>query len=163
MVAFSELGDFLDHLALLVHLDRIHAAVLASVFRDLDRLAESLVDLGDAGVEKVAETEQNGEVRAAIAQTFDDVVEGNIGLSKFVSELDGHVAIFVDAKETMPPSVDPIELCRFLGSPGWAGLGLRKLGGKSCGRRNHARNLHGAAEVSMGFRREIRRYRSCRT
>jgi hypothetical protein len=48
VVFFPKLGDLLDHLALLVDFNRINAPVLARVFRDLNRLVESLVDLSDA-------------------------------------------------------------------------------------------------------------------
>ncbi len=40
VILFPELRDLLDHLPLLVHLDRINAAILALVLRYPDRLAE---------------------------------------------------------------------------------------------------------------------------
>ena len=57
MVLFSEFGDLLDHLALLVYLDRVDPTVIAGVFHDADRLLEGFVNLGDTRVQQVAETQ----------------------------------------------------------------------------------------------------------
>ena len=60
VVLFAELGDFLDDLALLVDLDRVNAAIFAAVLGIFDRLAEGFVDFRDAGMQQIAETEENG-------------------------------------------------------------------------------------------------------
>ena len=128
VVFLPELGDFLDDLALLVDLDRIDAAVFAAVFGFLDRLAEGLVDFRDAGMQQVAETEEHGQVGAAVAQAVDDFEERDLGLGLVVLETNGDVAGFVDAEEAVAPGVDAIELGGFLGRPGVFGFALGWLG-----------------------------------
>ena len=72
---FPELGDFLDHLSLLVDLDRVNAAILAAVADFLDCPPEGNIDLGDAGVEEVAKAQQDGQGSAAILEALDDLRE----------------------------------------------------------------------------------------
>ena len=47
-VRLAELDDLLDHVALLVHLDRIHGRVAARVAELLDRAASKLLDASDS-------------------------------------------------------------------------------------------------------------------
>ena len=122
MIALSELGDLLDDLALLVDLDRIDAAVFATVFGFLDGLAERFVDLRDAGVQQVAETEENRKVGAAVAEAVDDFEERDLGLGFVVFKADGDVAGLVDAEEAVAPGLDAVEFGGFFGRPGVFGF-----------------------------------------
>ena len=77
MVAGAEGGDFFDHLLLLVDLDRIHAAKTTFVIQVGNGLIEAIVELFDAGVENVTESQQNGQIRAALTGSGDNVLQAN--------------------------------------------------------------------------------------
>ena len=60
----AELHDLLDHVPLLIHLDRIHGGVAAGVLELLDRLGEALGERFDARAQDVGETEEDGQLNA---------------------------------------------------------------------------------------------------
>ena len=144
VVAFAELGDLLDDLALLVDLDRIDAAVFAAVFGILDRLAERLVDFRDAGMEQIAETEEHRQVGASIAQAVDDFEERDLGLCLVILKAHGDMAVLVHAEEAVAPGFDTVELGGFLGSPDVVGFALGGFGGDGR-RRCHVKGYDGNA------------------
>jgi len=117
VVIFAEGGNFLDDLALLVDFDWVDAAVFPFVVEFLDGVAEGFVDFGDAGVEEVAEAEEDGHGGAAVVEAVDDVVEGDVFLAIAVFEADGDIAIGIDVEEVVAPCVDVIEVCGTLGVP----------------------------------------------
>ena len=69
------LDQLLDHVALLVHLDRVDAAVGALVVVLGDRLLERAAELLDAASQDVGEADQEREVEAAAAQVVDELLE----------------------------------------------------------------------------------------
>ena len=131
MILFAEFGDFLDDLALLVDLDRVNTAIFPAVFGIFDRLAEGFVDFRDAGMQQIAETEENGQVSAAVAQTVDDLEQRDFRLGFVIFKANGDVALFVHIKKAMPPSLDTVELGRFLRSPSAFRFALARFGGRN--------------------------------
>ena len=71
-VGRAEAGDLLDHLALLVHFDREHAAEGAAVVQSSDRAGEALVENRDLCVKKVFDAKEHRHLPAALAHSFDD-------------------------------------------------------------------------------------------
>ena len=73
VIARAELGDLLDRMLLLVHLDGEHAPVFALVAERGDGLAEGLVQQGDLGIKNVFDAQQDRHVVAAFAHAPDDL------------------------------------------------------------------------------------------
>ena len=71
----AEVEDLLDDVPLLVHLDRIDAAVAALVLVLADGGAEGVVDLADAMPEDVGEAEQDRQLDAAGLELVDQLLE----------------------------------------------------------------------------------------
>lgn len=66
MKARAELGDFLDRMLLLVHLNGEDAAVFALVAERGDGLAKRLVQQGDLRIKNVFNAQQDRHVVAAL-------------------------------------------------------------------------------------------------
>ncbi len=71
----AEVQHFLDDLALLVHLDRVDAAVLALVLVLVDRALEGAVDLAEPVLEDVGEANQDRHREAAQLQAIDQPLQ----------------------------------------------------------------------------------------
>ena len=69
------LDQLLDHVALLVHLDRVDAAVGALVVVLGDRLLERAEQLLDAGAQDVGEADQERQVEAAAPEVVDQLLQ----------------------------------------------------------------------------------------
>ena len=69
------LDQLLDHVALLVDLDRVDAAVAALVVVLRDRLLEGAEQLLDARPQDVGEADQDRQVEPAAAQVVDELLE----------------------------------------------------------------------------------------
>ena len=67
--------DLLDDVPLLVHLDRVDAAVLALVVVVADRVLERVVELADAVLEDVGEADEDRELDVALAQLVDELLQ----------------------------------------------------------------------------------------
>ena len=74
-VLLAEVEHFLDDLPLLVHLDRVDAAVLALVLVLVDRALERAVDLAEAVLEDVGEADQDRHREAAQLQPIDQPLQ----------------------------------------------------------------------------------------
>ncbi len=127
--------DLLDHLAHLVHLDRVHAEVAGAVGHLGDRLPERLVDLLHAGAEHVLEADHAGEADLPLLDVLDHVheVDGRAGLSHGV---DDDVPLVVHREVAGSPPGDVVVLGRALDGP--------------VGRRHRGRRV--AASVRNGHR-----------
>ena len=79
VVARAEVGDFLNHLLLLIDLDGEDPTVTALVAKVLDGLAEGLVQIGNLRIENVFHPEQAGHVVAPFLDAFDDLGNGHFG------------------------------------------------------------------------------------
>ena len=71
----AEVEHFLDHLPLLVHLDRIDAEVLAVVRVLRDRRLERVVDVAEPLPQDVAEADQDRQLDAAQLQVVDQLLQ----------------------------------------------------------------------------------------
>ena len=87
---------------LLVHLDRVDAAILALVVVLADGGLEGFVDLADAMAEDVGEAKQDRQLDAALLQLIDQLLQVDGLLGAFVG-VDGDVAPFVDAEIALAP------------------------------------------------------------
>ena len=77
MILAAIAGDLLNHFLLLVHLDGVNATIDALVFAFLDGGGEAFIELVDAPAQEIAETDEEGELGAALAEAFDDGGEGD--------------------------------------------------------------------------------------
>ena len=108
---------FLHHVPVLVHLDRVDAAVGALVVVLRDRLLERAAELLDAAAEDVGEADQEGEVEAPVAEVVHQVLEVDLrGAGSRRRHLD--VAGLVDGEEVTSPAVDVVKLDGILDRPG---------------------------------------------
>ena len=111
------LDQLLDHVALLVDLDRVDAAVAALVVVLGDGLLEGAAELLHAGAQDVGEADQEGKVEAAGAEVVDELLEVD-GRRAGPAGGDLDVAGLVDAEEVLAPTVDVVKLDRVLDRPG---------------------------------------------
>ena len=111
-------GDLLDHLLLLVHLDRVNTAVNALILRLGDRGGKTLVQFVDATAQQIAKTHQQRELRAALAQIMHDGCQRHgLGLG-LVLQIDDHIALPGDVEVSMSPFADAVEISGLFGGPG---------------------------------------------
>ncbi len=82
VVAFAVVGDGLNHLALLVHLDRVEGLVFCRVVVLGDGALEHTVDGGDASLEHIHETEQDRRLDLALDQVVNQgaQIDGILGV-----------------------------------------------------------------------------------
>src|SRR5206468_9857222 len=116
-ILFSEAVNLFHDVPLLVHLDRVDAAILALVFMLRDRVCKGFVKLADAVLEDVGETDQAGELDVAPAELIDELLEIDARLREFSARVDGDVAFIVDFKIAVPPVANAIKSCRVLHAP----------------------------------------------
>jgi hypothetical protein len=137
-VRSAELHDLLDHVALLVDLDRVDGGVAAVVLELADRVLEPVAERLDARPQHVGEAEQHRQVHALLLQVVRQVVEVQLPVGMRLVGAHDHVAGLVDVEEAGAPALDVVERARVRDRPG----GLR-LGGRG-GRRGGAGAGHAA-------------------
>ena len=109
MVGPAELDDLLDHVAVLVDLDRVDALVVALVAVLGDGAAERLVQLDDAALEDVGEADQQRQPDAAAGDLVDQLLE--VDVSRVGARGVRHdVARLVDGEVALAPGLDPVGL-----------------------------------------------------
>ena len=96
MVRLAEIEDLLDDVPLLVHLDRIDAAITALVVVLANGRAEGVVDLADAMAEDVREAQQDRQLDAALLELIDELLQ-----------IDRLAGILVGMNRDVPLGVDP--------------------------------------------------------
>ena len=103
------LDQFLDHVTLLVHLDRVDPAEASLVIVLGDGGVEGAEELLDAELQDVGEADEDGQVAAPALQILDQFLEID---GAFAGSLGRHldVARFVDGEEVLAPPVHVIEL-----------------------------------------------------
>jgi hypothetical protein len=104
VVGAAEVDHLLDHVALLVHLDRIDRAVPVLELVLGDRAAEALAQVADARREDVREADQQRHVQAAAAQVRDQVVQVDAGAA-VAARTDLDAPLLVDGDEASAPRV----------------------------------------------------------
>ena len=109
---------FLHHHALLVHLDGVHPAVLARVPGGLDGLGKTLVQLIDAGMQQVAETQQHRHIRAALLQPLHDIRQAHLLRAAVrIHQVHIHLARSRHTEVIITPVIDPVQFGRIGGCP----------------------------------------------
>ena len=116
-IFLAEAVNLLDDVPLLVHLDRIDAAILAFVLVLGDGVGESLVNLADAMLEDVGEANQAGKLDVALAKLIDEFFQIDRRLGEVAVRMDGDMALVVDGEIAVAPVADAIELGGILGRP----------------------------------------------
>ena len=146
----AEVEDLLDDLALLVHLDRVDAAVAVLVLGLLDGVLERLVQLADAVPEDVGEAEEDRQLDAARLELVDQLLEIDVALAP-LGRMDLEVAGLVDREVALAPVADAVGLDGVLNLPL---LHQHRLGGLRHRRRllheKHARPFSGLSRGEPG-------------
>jgi hypothetical protein len=113
-----ELDDLLDDGAVLVDLDRIHAAVLALVAVLADRAVEGAAEQLDASAQDVAEAQQDRQLDAARDQLGDQLLHvDHAGAGRVATRLHDEVARVVHAEVAASPARDVVRVVGVGGSP----------------------------------------------
>ncbi len=109
LIRLAEVQHFFDDLTLLVHLDRIDAAVAAPVAVVGDGAGKRPVNLGQTMLQDVGKTDQDGQVDPAHLQPVDQLlqVDGAIGVFAGVYP---HVAFLADREVALAPAGNVIHL-----------------------------------------------------
>ena len=120
LVGPAVLENFFDHLALLVHLDRVNAAVAALVAVLGDGVLERLVHLAQAVLQDLAEADQDGQGDAAQLQIVRQLLQIDAALRIF-GGVHPHVPVLADGEVALAPSGDVVQLGSVGGGPavGW--------------------------------------------
>ena len=148
VVGTPELQDFLDHLALLVDLDRVHARVLARVRVLLDRSLEGAGDVAQAMLQDVGKAHQDRQRDAAHLQAIHQLLEVDRPLA-LLGRVHEHVPVLANREVAVAPAVDVVQLGRIDGRPGVGGAGARQGAGRDRGHRNIIAAF--AARAARGF------------
>ena len=109
MVRLAEVEDLLDDVPLLVHLDRVDAAITALVVVLADGRAEGVVDLADAMAEDVREAEQDRQLDAARLELIDQLLEVDRLVGILVG-MDGDVPLGIDPEIILAPVANAVRL-----------------------------------------------------
>src|SRR5690606_8590865 len=115
-VARTKGGDLLDHLRLLVHLDRVDALVVALVAEVVDGGTKGCVQAVDLRVEDVFDTQQHGHLEITFQHAFDDVHE----LDLRIERARGYVAPGTDTKIVVAPALEAVQILRHADVPGFS-------------------------------------------
>ena len=103
----AEIENLLDDVPLLVHLDRIDAAVVALVLEFARWRLEGLGDLADAMAQDVGEANEDRQLIIAVAQFVDELLEVDRFFGRLVG-VNGDVAELVDAEVAFAPVADAV-------------------------------------------------------
>ncbi len=109
VVGAAELDDLLDHVAVLVDLDRVDALVLPLVAVLGDGAPEGLVELDDAALEHVREADEQRQPDPAARDLVDQLLEVDLG-AVGTGRVGLGVAGVVDREVVVAPVLDPVDL-----------------------------------------------------
>ena len=99
----AEVQHFLDDLALLVHLDRVDAAVLALVLVLVDRALEGAVDLAEPVLQDVGEADQDRHREPAQLQAIDQALQIDAAI-RLLGGVDLQVALLAHREVALAPA-----------------------------------------------------------
>jgi hypothetical protein len=116
MVRPAEFEYLLDNLPLLIHLDGVHAHVLAVVFVLRDRVLERLVNILEAVLQDVAEAEERGQADAAKLQIVHELLQIDRPV-RVLGRVNPDVAAVGDREVSLSPPGNFVELGRVAGGP----------------------------------------------
>src|SRR5688500_12287836 len=112
-VRVTELEDLLDHVSLLIDLDRVYRRVAPLVLELLDRGLESIAERLDARPEDVREPHQHRKRHSLLLQVAREVEQVERTLRAIAIRPDDDVAALVDVEVAGAPAVDVVEVaCR---------------------------------------------------
>ena len=141
LVRPAEVEHFLDDLPLLVHLDRVHAEILAFVRVRVDGRLKRVVDVRQPLLQDVAEPDQDRQADAAQLQVIDELLEVDRAIG-VLGGVDANVAVRTDGEVVLAPAFDLVELGGVGDRPG---IALPPRAGRSAGR-THARIINQITE-----------------
>ena len=107
--ARAELGNLLDRMLLLVHLNGEDAAVFALVAERGDGLAKRLVQQGDLRIKNVFNAQQDRHVVAALAHTPNDLGDADGHALVFAGRINHDIALGRNAEVAGPPVTDAVQ------------------------------------------------------
>ncbi len=109
MIRPAEVEDLFHHLPLLVHLDRIHAAVIALVVVLGDGVLEGLIHFAQTMLEDFSEADQDGQPDAAQFELFDQLTQIDAARRIFAG-MHPQVSVRADGKIAFAPTGDIVKL-----------------------------------------------------
>ncbi len=115
VVERTEFRDFLQHLLLLVHLDRIDAAIVALIVEFLDGAPKALVQLLDARIKNIRKAQQDGHVHSSVGQAIDNLAQAHANAVSV--RMHDHLALLRHAEIIRAPVVDAVDVRRILDRP----------------------------------------------
>ncbi len=135
-VLAAEIEHFLDHLALLVDLDRVDTDVTAVVLVLRDGRLEGVVDVAEPVAEDVAEADEHRDLDPAQQQVVGELLEVD-GLRRILGRMDEDMTRRRDGEIALPPPVDFVELGRVADGEGLACLPVTVCVGRQMCSRSH--------------------------
>jgi hypothetical protein len=152
----AELQHLLHHLALLVDLHRIHAAVIAAVSTLLHGVGEDAVNLSEPVLQDFGEPQQDRQVDAADLQPVDELFEVD-ALGRILVGMHQQVAGRTDGEVTIAPAGDLVQVGGVRAAPVFEVEvdchqgGLTGGGGLKRGRPPFPQSVASAASKAMPF------------
>ncbi len=143
-VLAAEGDDLLDHVPLLVDLDRVDGGVAAGVAELANRRRERLAERLDATLEDVGEAEEHRERDALLLEVDGDLEEVERALGGVGVGAHDDVPRLVDVEEAGAPSFDVVQLLRVVDVPG------RRRSGGNGGKRGSRGRRGGLAGARHG-------------
>ncbi len=132
MERLAEIEDLLDDLPLLIHLDRIDAAILSLVFILANGRLEGVLDLADAMAEDIREPQQDRQLNAALLELIDQLFQVD-RLARDLVGMNRDVPGSIDTEIAFPPVTNAISFDRILNLP--------RIGKSVFNTFRHSRNL----------------------
>ncbi len=102
LIRLAELQHLFDHLPLLVHLDRVNAAVVSLVLLLGHRRLKGAVNFAQAMLQNIGEANQNWQIDAAQLQPIDQLLQIDRPL-RILGGVHANVPIAVHRKVAIPP------------------------------------------------------------
>jgi hypothetical protein len=140
----SETHEVLDQEAVLVDLDRVHAAILALVVVLFDGLVEDRGEHVYAAPHDVGEAQQDGGVNSPALQLADQLVQVDPA-EAWTGRCDHQVSLVVGVKEALPPAGDVVEVEAVFGGPAAQGI----VGGENLGAGHRDHRVRGKPRRSQ--------------
>src|SRR6185503_1456232 len=135
-----EVEDLLDDLALLIHLDRIHAAVATLVLVLRDGAVKRRMDVAETMLEDVGEPDKHGKADPAHLQPIDELLQVD-GARLVLGWMDLKMPLAVNGKVAVAPPGDFVELAGIVDGP--------------CGGRRGARSQRGRRRAAVRHRAHL--------
>ena len=112
----SEAGNFLDHLLLLIDLDRVDPAVLSGIIRLLDRFTETGVQKPYLRIQNISEAEKNRHIHAAFLNAVHNFHETDRRSLRTESR-HNEFSLVIDVKVSGAPVLDSVKIRGIAGCP----------------------------------------------